>query len=57
MSGSTTALIAPRVPFDEASDSVAGARRLWTAIGISIVVHALVVAAIRGVLPTLYSFA
>ena len=50
-------MIAARVPFDQASDTVAGARRLWTAIGISIVVHALVVAAIRGVLPTVYSFA
>ena len=40
---------------DEAMEA-ATERRLWVAIGISIVVHALIIAALRGALPRTYSF-
>jgi TonB family protein len=57
MSAWATALTGASFPFDGTSDAGAAERRLWIAIGISFVVHALAIAALRGFLPMGYTLA
>jgi len=57
MSALATGLTGASSPFNGTSGTGATERRLWIAIGISLVIHALAVAALRGLLPTGYTFA